>query len=115
MFTFSLQIIPVAILNPFRYENSMNASAANSINFIHPDKGLVLHQVSKRFGSVRTLDQLPINVAPNEGKIIQVDTPQNIRENPVDDFVTDFMDCFELQKEGKGRIIYCKEALLHEQ
>ena len=32
----------------------------------------------------------------NEGKIIQVDTPQNIRENPVDDFVKDFMDCYEL-------------------
>jgi ABC-type sugar transport system ATPase subunit len=32
----------------------------------------------------------------NEGKIIQVDTPKNIRENPADDFVKDFMDCFEL-------------------
>jgi ABC-type proline/glycine betaine transport system ATPase subunit len=32
----------------------------------------------------------------NEGKIIQVDTPENIRENPIDDFVKDFMDCFEM-------------------
>ena len=44
----------------------MNASTADSINFVHPDKGLVLHQVSKRFGSVRALDQLSLNVAPKE-------------------------------------------------
>ncbi len=44
----------------------MNASTANSINFVHPDKGLVLHQVSKRFGTVGALDQLSLNVAPKE-------------------------------------------------
>lgn len=44
----------------------MKASAVNPIEFVHPDEGLVLHQVSKRFGSVRALDQLSLNVAPKE-------------------------------------------------
>ena len=51
-------------MNPFRYENPMNASTGRAINFVHPDKGLVLHQVSKRFGSVKALDKLSLNVAP---------------------------------------------------
>ena len=50
----------------------------------------VTHNLSDAFSLA---DRLAIM---NEGKIIQVDTPQNIRENPVDDFVKDFMDCFEL-------------------
>lgn len=44
----------------------MNTSTTNSINFTHPDKGLVLHQVSKRFGSVRALDQVSLNVKLKE-------------------------------------------------
>lgn len=31
-----------------------------------------------------------------EGKIIQVDTPSKIRTHPVDQFVRDFLQCFEL-------------------
>jgi len=32
----------------------------------------------------------------NEGRIIQVDTPERIRSYPVDDFVRDFLACFEV-------------------
>jgi len=32
----------------------------------------------------------------NEGRIIQLDSPPNLRENPVNNFVKDFVTCFEL-------------------
>jgi len=32
----------------------------------------------------------------NEGRIIQLDSPRNLRENPVNEFVKDFVECFEL-------------------
>ena len=36
------------------------------VKFMHPDKGLVLHQVSKRFGRVLAVDEVSINIRPNE-------------------------------------------------
>jgi ABC-type sugar transport system ATPase subunit len=36
------------------------SSKQNQVSFMHPDKGLVLHQISKRFGSVRAVEQVSI-------------------------------------------------------
>lgn len=42
------------------------SSTSRQIDFVHPDKGLVLHQVSKRFGTVLAVDQVSINIQPKE-------------------------------------------------